>query len=81
MGRKCRENSCGPIEEPPTTIGEFAIDVAGSWEENTAGEPEVLNVEINDKMTRLPCVLSAAEAVVEVEIEGDGDCWGKADAV
>ena len=34
----------------------------------------MLNAEINDGTTRVPCVMDAAEAVVEVEIEDDGDC-------
>lgn len=41
----------------------------------------MLKVEINDGMTRVPCVVDAAEAVVEVEIEDDSDCGGKADTV
>ena len=45
------------------------------------GEPKVLNVEINHGATRVPCVVDGAEAVVEVEIEDDGDCGGKAEAV
>lgn len=41
----------------------------------------MLKVEINDGATRVSCVVDAAEAVVEVEIEDDGDCVGKAEAI
>ena len=45
-------------------------------EENTGGEPKVLKVEISDGTTRLPCVVDAAEAVVELEIKDDDEAGG-----
>lgn len=52
-----------------------------SLEEDRGGEPKVVNVEINDRTTRVPCAVDAAEAVVEVEIKDDGDCGDKAETV
>ena len=59
-----------PPQEPPTTTGKLAEDVAGR-EETTEGPPEELYVEINEGTTSVPEDWEVEPGVLELEDAGD----------
>lgn len=59
-----------PPQEPPTTTGKLADDVAGR-EETTEGPPGELYVEINEGTTNVPEDWEVEPGVRELEDAGD----------
>ena len=59
-----------PPQEPPTTTGKLAEDVAGR-EETTEGPPDELYVEINEGTTSVPEDWEVEPGVPELEDAGD----------
>ena len=59
-----------PPQEPPTTTGKLAEDVAGR-EETTDGPPDELYVEINEGTTSVPEDWEVEPGVPELEDAGD----------
>ena len=59
-----------PPQEPPTTTGKLAEDVAGR-EETTEGPPDELYVEINEGTTSVPEDWEVEPGVLELEDAGD----------
>ena len=57
-------------QEPPTTTGKLAEDVAGR-EETTEGPPDELYVEINEGTTSVPEDWEVEPGVLELEDAGD----------
>ena len=59
-----------PPQEPPTTAGKLAEDVAGR-KETTEGPPDELYVEINEGTTSVPEDWEVEPGVLELEDAGD----------